>query len=357
MQTSISAEEFARFQTQLLELRQEKYNAEANQSRAEGKIATLEAALAQQSGELAQLRSRLSRIQHVGDIETVINENHSLRQRLLNVESSFQLQSSTLRAECERLQAENIRLKGSSATTVDVSIETISSSAYFPLVSTASQTYKRGWATALTQTDITTNMVAEWSTKAKELVQLTEVLEAERKTSENLLREVSRREIDVERLEGECEALRSELSVAQRRSERVQRELQRQLASAVRAAKRDKPSGGGGNTPSLSSLVLVSGDQNLDGVSVDSFSLCGGYTKSTTGEDAGDTSETSSGSNNQQQASPAMFSENDLKVNSHFLLVLIVFCFRFPKPWQRVDPICMFKLPHFTFIGQFVCVL
>ena len=324
MQTSLTAEEFARFQSQLLQLRQQKYIAEESRSRAEGKVATLENALAQQSGELAELRSRLSRIQHAGDIEAVIKENHSLRQRLLNVESSFQLQSSTLRAECERLQAENIQLKKSSAITADASVGTISSSFNISLVSTASQTFKLGWASAITQTDITSDEVTDWSAKAEELGQVLEVLQAERKTSEELLREVSRLEIDVERLEGECEALRSELNVAQRRSERVQRELQRQLATAVRAAKRGRSEGAGGNAPSLSSLVLVSGDQNLDGISVDSFSLCVGYSKSA-GDDGGDNSETSSGSQGQQlqqQIAPTMFSENDLKVRNklHFLL-------------------------------------
>ncbi|KAL5104201.1 hypothetical protein TcWFU_001275 [Taenia crassiceps] len=259
MQTSISAEEFARFQSQFLELRKQKYTTEEDLSRAKKKVVALENALARQSGELAQLQSRLSSIQRAGDIATI----------------------STLRAE-------------------------------LPTTSTACQTFKSGWASAITQTEATSAEVAEWFAKATEMAELLEVLESERRTSEGLLKEVSRRELDVERLEGECEALRSELNVAERRGERVQRELQRQLASAVRAAKR----AASGNAPSLSSLVVVpSTDQNLDGISVESFSFCGG--SQTTGNDNEEVSEASSTSQAQpqqaQQLQQSLFSEEDLK--------------------------------------------
>ncbi|KAL5963010.1 GRIP1-associated protein 1 [Taenia solium] len=317
MQTSISAEEFARFQSQFLELRKQKYTTEEDLSRAEKKVVALENTLAQQSGELAQLQSRLSSIQHAGDIATMIKENQYLRQRLLNVESSFQLQVSTLRAECERLQAENAQLKKtcSVSSTVEAVVQTLSPSVIVPTTSTACQTFKSGWASAVTQTEATSAEVAEWFAKATEMAELLEALESERRNSEGLLKEVSRRELDVERLEGECEALRSELNVAERRGERVQRELQRQLASAVRAAKR----AASGNAPSLSSLVVVpSTDQNLDGISVESFSFCGG--SQTTGNDNGEASEASSTSQTQpqqaQQPQQAFFSEEDLKARN-----------------------------------------
>ncbi|VDK39640.1 unnamed protein product [Taenia asiatica] len=324
MQTSISAEEFARFQSQFLELRKQKYTTEEDLSRAEKKVVALENTLAQQSGELAQLQSRLSSIQHAGDIATVIKENQYLRQRLLNVESSFQLQVSTLRAECGRLQAENAQLKKTCSvfSTVEAVVQTLSPSIIVPTTSTACQTFKSGWASAVTQTEATSAEVAEWFAKATEMADLLEVLESERRNSEGLLKEVSRRELDVERLEGECEALRSELNVAERRGERVQRELQRQLASAVRAAKR----AASGNAPSLSSLVVVpSTDQNLDGISVESFSFCGG--SQTTGNDNGEASEASSTSQTQpqqaQQLQQAFFSEEDLKARNSLPLGLL----------------------------------
>ncbi|KAM3175749.1 hypothetical protein ACTXT7_007896 [Hymenolepis weldensis] len=310
MQTSISAEEFARFQTQLLDLRHAKYSAEENLTRAEKKAESLEAALAHQSGELAELRSRLSCIQHAGDIETLTKENHCLRQRLLNVESSFQLQSSTLRAECERLQTENKLLKqhshipSSSLTShLEVQTELVS------LSTTASQTYKASRASAEIQTEITMHNLDEWFNKAEEHDNLSAVLEAERKTSEDLLKDVARREIDVERLEGELEVLRSELAVAEKRSESIRRELQRQLASAVRAAKRASACG---NAPSLSSLVMVPNEAGFDAISVDSFSLCQIQTGNESG--GGEESETSSNSQTHQQTlQQTMFSEDDLK--------------------------------------------
>ncbi|VDM33404.1 unnamed protein product [Hydatigera taeniaeformis] len=298
MQTSISAEEFARFQSQFIELRKQKYTTEEDLSRAEKKVVALENTLAQQSGELAQLQSRLSSIQHAGGIAAVVKENHNLRQRLLNVESSFQLQMSTLRAECERLQAENAQLTKTCSlpNTIEAAAQTSSSSLTLSTTSSACQTFKTGWASAVTQTEATSTEVAEWFAKANEFAALLEVLESERKNSEALLKEVSRRELDVERLEGDCEALRSELNVAERRGERVQRELQRQLASAVRTARR----AASGNAPSLSSLVVVPpADQNMDGISVESFSFCGG--SQTTGNDNGEASEASSTSQTQPQ--------------------------------------------------------
>ncbi|VDO15650.1 unnamed protein product [Rodentolepis nana] len=310
MQTSISAEEFARFQNQLLDLRQAKYFAEENLTRAQKKTESLEAALAHQSGELAELRSRFSLIQHAGDIEALAKENHCLRQRLLNVESSFQLQSSTLRAECERLQAENNLLKqdsrvASSYSTSHLEVQT----ELISLISTASQTYTVGRASAEIQTEITSSNLKEWFTKAEELDNLSALLEAERKTSEDLLRDVARREIEIERLEGELEVLRGELTVAEKRSESVRRELQRQLASAVKAAKRASTCE---NAPSLSSLVMVPNGANLDGISVDSFSFCQMQTGNDSG--GGEGSETSSSSQAHQQAlQQTMFTEDDLK--------------------------------------------
>lgn len=325
MQTSISTEEFARFQAQLLDLRQAKYSAEENLTKAEKKASSLETALAHQSGELAELRSRLSCIHRAGDIETLTKENNSLRQRLLNVESSFQLQSSTLRAECERLQAENILLKQDGHIVASIShLETQTES--IAMVNTASQTYQSGWASAKIQTELTLSKVEEWCTKAGELDNLSVVLEAERKTSEELLRDVARREIDVERLEGEVEALRSELAVTEKRSGRVQRELQRQLASAVRAVKASKSA----NAPSLSSLVLVPTEGSLDGISVDSFTMCQVQSGNELG---GGGSETSSDSQTQQQIpqqQQILFSEDDLKVLLMMRSVLTI---------HRINPI------------------
>lgn len=325
MQTQISAEEFARFQAQLLQLRQEKYAADEATSRAHKQVLGLEEALAHKSGELAELRSSLSRIQRAGDIDAVFRENQTLRQRLINIESSFHLQTATLRAECERLQSENSVLlatlktaglnSSSSSSNSQANDQTTQTNA-FPQISIALQTYKPGWGCASLQTDITCSDLDELTNRLHELNGTDTLLDEERKTSENLYRQLSARELDVERLEGECEAIRNELIVTEKRGERVQKELKRQLASAMRAAKQ-----AAANTTSSSSLVYVQQvpqQQNCDTISIGSFSLCGtGNGTHASGHD-GELSETSSSSPAQPQA---FFSEEDLKVSSHFMLL------------------------------------
>ncbi|VDD74317.1 unnamed protein product [Mesocestoides corti] len=312
MQTQISAEEFARFQSQLLELRQQKYAADESRIRADRRADDLEKTLALQSGEIAELRSSLSRIQRAGDIDALFKENQSLRHRLINIESSFQLQTSTLRAECERLQADNSVLL-STLKTAGLNQTTATSSAHdegtqtIPIIQTvkASQTLKSGQTSSQVQTDLLSADIENVENRLNELSEADTLLANERLASGRLVKELLERELDVERLERDCEALRSELVVMEKRSDRVQKDLKRQLASAVRAAKQATA------TPSLSSLVYVQKPpQKCDTISVESFSLCGGVNGVQVMGNDGDMSETSSSSPIPQQT---LFSEDDLK--------------------------------------------
>ncbi|KAK4468197.1 hypothetical protein MN116_008356 [Schistosoma mekongi] len=102
MVTSISAEEFQRFQSQLLDLREAQITANDARLRAEKRVKQLEEELLYTQTALTEAQTNLNR----SYIEELKQENKLLRDKLLSTESSFQLQSSTLRAECHRLTNE-----------------------------------------------------------------------------------------------------------------------------------------------------------------------------------------------------------------------------------------------------------
>ncbi|VDP87948.1 unnamed protein product [Echinostoma caproni] len=108
MQPTISVEEFQRFQSQLLDLREAQIQATDARLRAESQAKQLEA-------EVAQLKTSLSAAQAGGPqkrVDQLLRDNAQLREKLLGTESAFQLQSSTLRAECLHLSSEVERLNG-----------------------------------------------------------------------------------------------------------------------------------------------------------------------------------------------------------------------------------------------------
>ncbi|CAH8646191.1 unnamed protein product [Dicrocoelium dendriticum] len=104
MEPGISAEEFQRYQLQLLDLREAQLEAREYRLRTELRIKHLEEELLAARRQTESFQSGASRL------EEVQKENNGLREKLRNTESSFQLQSSTLRAECHRLSAELNRL-------------------------------------------------------------------------------------------------------------------------------------------------------------------------------------------------------------------------------------------------------
>ncbi|CAH8606126.1 unnamed protein product [Heterobilharzia americana] len=106
MVSSISAEEFQRFQSQLLDLREAQITANDARLRAEKRVRQLEEELIRTQTALNEAESAISRSR----VEELKQENTLLRDKLLSTESSFQLQSSTLRAECHRLTTELDRL-------------------------------------------------------------------------------------------------------------------------------------------------------------------------------------------------------------------------------------------------------
>ncbi|VDL97559.1 unnamed protein product [Schistocephalus solidus] len=359
MQTNISAEEFARFQSQLLEVRQQKYSADEARKRAERGAKQLETSLAAKSCELAEVLSTLSRVQRAGDIDSVVRENQTLRQKLISIESSFQLQTATLRGECERLQADNsvlmssLKLAGRSSEgcplTEDFCTQTDGN---FPIPPTAAtQTDPPSTNSVYCQTNLSFGDYAN----LKEALQAREASvtdlemrlnEANRQLLEeklqwghqhdDLVDQLQERERQVQRLQEECEDIANELSTAKTRHERIQRDLRRQLAKTVRPFKGSPfavGDGGGGVSSSTSSLVLVSSPflqqaqtqpiatwrrraAETDATSNNSFNLCNAVGGGSSGDGglggSDDVSETSS-INSPPSAPTASFSEEDFR--------------------------------------------
>ncbi|CAH8862154.1 unnamed protein product [Trichobilharzia szidati] len=103
MIASISAEEFQRFQSQLLDLREAQITANEARLKAEKRVKQLEEELSHTKLALIEAQSTSA---NRSRLEELRQENTLLRDKLLSTESSFQLQSSTLRAECHRLTNE-----------------------------------------------------------------------------------------------------------------------------------------------------------------------------------------------------------------------------------------------------------
>lgn len=264
MQTNISAEEFSRYQSQLLDLRQQKYEADEARVKAENIAKQIEDHLAQQSGELANIRSQLSGVQRAGDIDSVLRENHNLRQKLINIESSFQLQTTTLRAECEHLQNANqvllstLKVAGCVApseeyATVDVSIQMETCTT----VATPCQTDPpRMKLAAQNQTDITSSDLLALHSRIESTVEIeSELAKARHSLAEEKTRvvqqhdtfttQIDAKDAEIQKAWEENEALLNDLAMFQRRSDKVQKELRRQLASTMH------------KTGSSSSLVFI----------------------------------------------------------------------------------------------------
>ncbi|XP_018652819.1 putative ubiquitin-protein ligase BRE1 [Schistosoma mansoni] len=127
MVTSISAEEFQRFQSQLLDLREAQIIANDAKLRAEKRIKQLEEELIYTQSALTNAQTTFSDSNI--HLEELKQENKLLRDKLFNTESSFQLQSSTLRAECYRLTNELDKLSQQlSSNHIDTTYTTNSSS-------------------------------------------------------------------------------------------------------------------------------------------------------------------------------------------------------------------------------------
>ncbi|KAA0200173.1 Ubiquitin-protein ligase BRE1 [Fasciolopsis buskii] len=106
MQPTISVEEFQRFQSQLLDVREAQIQATEARIRAETRVKQLEAQL----GELQAALTAAHASSQKNRVEQLVRDNALLREKLQGTESAFQLQSSTLKEECSYLSTEVDRL-------------------------------------------------------------------------------------------------------------------------------------------------------------------------------------------------------------------------------------------------------
>ncbi|KAF5397635.1 Ubiquitin-protein ligase BRE1 [Paragonimus heterotremus] len=257
MESAISAEEFQRFQSQLLDLREEQIQATDMRLRAEARVRHLEEEL---STALKLAESYKYDAAHAQD---VLQDNKRLREKLLSTESSFQLQSSTLRAECHRLTTELDRLElilnkptqtqscqtalGVSSLsdafvqtdeTLDAITDTDSASSFAIIAELQS---------ALSVTEVTNSLLTQTiSTLEHKLSELESCVQTDLYGLRSRLSElVTERSALLERLR-DLEAvitnaadterdLRGQLDLVRSRGEKVNRELRRQLCRLVRA--------------------------------------------------------------------------------------------------------------------------
>ncbi|VEL06978.1 unnamed protein product [Protopolystoma xenopodis] len=302
MQVDISPKEFARYQNQLIELRNENYLATEARNKALKTVENLEVQLAKLSCELANTNANLTRIQNAGNITEIYKENDQLRHKLIGLESSFQLQSSTLRAEVTRLitEKEELLLKGLSPSDAFSRAQKQESQAIqFP--STSIQITNQ-----MTQTDLSGNVVihdeqeavilrarlqelqsdlqaahrdrelfsfrleeANLELRSKEEHFSTKLIDYQQKQEEGQ-KELARLEQELAQAREIAESSRDAAESIRRRSENVKRDLKRQLANAIKNSGSLGPnriSRQNDDSESLCSLLSAGGAQRFSKLS------------------------------------------------------------------------------------------
>ncbi|KER20856.1 hypothetical protein T265_10682 [Opisthorchis viverrini] len=253
-QTALSAEEFQRFQSQLLDLREANIEANERRLRAEARVRQLESEL------LSAQKFADSHNHDRTRMEEMERENKHLREKIQGTEAAFQLQSSTLRAECHHLTAELTKLQQSlNKPRQTQGCQTIS----VPLTSVSAQTIDR-LSDALDSEPLSLQEVAELRTaldisnasqaiyrlatqtlsdKLSELeamvcgdvARLHAQLGEMRLERACLLDKLDQAHHFVKEAEDAQRELRTQLELQRIRGEKVHRELRRQLTRLVRS--------------------------------------------------------------------------------------------------------------------------
>ncbi|KAA3672245.1 uncharacterized protein DEA37_0013569 [Paragonimus westermani] len=257
MESAISAEEFQRFQSQLLDLREEQIQATDMRLRAEARVRQLEEELC------TALKLAESYKYDAAHAQDVLQDNKRLREKLLSTESSFQLQSSTLRAECHRLTTELDRLElimnkptqtQSCQTALCISSSCnafVQTDEIFDAItdtdSASSFAVITELQSALSVTEITNSLLTQTiSTLEHKLSELescvqTDLCGLRSKLSElfiersTLLERLHESEAVITNAADTERDLRGQLDIVRSRGEKVNRELRRQLCRLVRA--------------------------------------------------------------------------------------------------------------------------
>ncbi|CAL8088288.1 unnamed protein product [Calicophoron daubneyi] len=254
MSTTLSAEEFQRYQTQLLDLREGIIEAKDARLRAEKNARQLE-------DEVTKLRQALNAERNATDrlkLDELQKENRRLREKLLNTESSFQLQSSTLRAECHRLTGELSQLQNlnktlkTEASCQTEPIETRSISAQMePIASLTGQEISSAQEVESLRNALEEAYSAHplfikaHQTLEDKVTRLEDLVSGELTSKHNLVQSLAAERSDLlQRLEASERAaadaianereLRNQLALVKTRGDKLNRELRRQLTRFLR---------------------------------------------------------------------------------------------------------------------------
>lgn len=281
MKSAISAEEFQRFQTQLLSLREAQITANEAKLNAERKVKFLEE-------EITRLRTSLNDAQSIvnlPELEELRRENELLRDKLLNTESSFQLQASTLRSECQRLTMELDQLKIISSNELVVTRECQTLAKLFDHSFVQTDTAQDSSSTGVNEyvekleysLDLANTMLSQLTLTVESLQFKVDGLEADlhfkllayQNSNSDLKNENSSLKLSLsqlrEKLSSSIEnehSMKNQLEAVKRRSEKLNREFRRQLIRFMRSNPNDVESSSLCKTSLHSSISSLSSNLN-----------------------------------------------------------------------------------------------
>jgi predicted nuclease with TOPRIM domain len=103
MSQSLSEEEFARLQSQLIELKTSNYNHEEQARRSNAEMSQLRDRVSQLDRELQKANKIISKSKKAKDVSGLVDENEGLQRKIHAMEEEYQLQNRTLMAELSKV--------------------------------------------------------------------------------------------------------------------------------------------------------------------------------------------------------------------------------------------------------------
>ncbi|KAL3316694.1 hypothetical protein Ciccas_004661 [Cichlidogyrus casuarinus] len=235
----LSLEEFQRFQEELVTLRSENYELKNTINKLERKTSVSSEIHGLKNESFAKILNKLPNIGSSEKVETLTLENTELKDKLSQIESQFQLQSSTLKAECQRLQADNDNLR-----------EQLQTEQHTILSQDNQETQT---VTKLSSIEIQTQLTCR-DLKWLEENQKSSQLENDRV---QLLAHIEDLKGENSQYSSEIDSLKHELVRLKQSNEKINKDLKRQLASLMK-----KSLQGHGSLNSLASVSSTSTDTN-----------------------------------------------------------------------------------------------
>ncbi|XP_062522248.1 GRIP1-associated protein 1-like [Corticium candelabrum] len=111
MSQSLSEEEFARLQAQLIELKTANYNYDEQARRARAEVSQLRDRVSQLDRDLQRANKVIMKSKKAKDVSGLTDENESLQRKIHSMEEEYQLQNRTLMGELSKVCDDNEALK------------------------------------------------------------------------------------------------------------------------------------------------------------------------------------------------------------------------------------------------------